>query len=135
MSADDETETDKVVNMPARVGYRNPPAHTRFQPGQSGNPSGRPKGHQNLKTLFNKILNEEISLREGADVRKVSKAEAILRSVVLGALKGDIRHTAMLVKLAEQAGGFEDDKTEITQIQRIIVSWKNSGDKGNDDAG
>ena len=26
-----------------RVGYGNPPKHTRFQAGQSGNPKGRPK--------------------------------------------------------------------------------------------
>ncbi len=26
------------------VGYRNPPKHSRFRPGQSGNPLGRPKG-------------------------------------------------------------------------------------------
>jgi hypothetical protein len=53
----------------------------RVKPGQSGNPSGRPKGSQYLKTLFNKVLAEEISLREGADVKKISKAEAIIRSV------------------------------------------------------
>jgi hypothetical protein len=53
-----------------RVGYKRPPVHTRFKPGQSGNPSGRSKGSQNLQTLFTKILAEEVSLREGANVRK-----------------------------------------------------------------
>jgi hypothetical protein len=31
--------------------------HSRFKPGQSGNPKGRAKGSKNLKTLFHKILN------------------------------------------------------------------------------
>jgi hypothetical protein len=69
------------------VGYKRPPVHTRFKPGQSGNPSGRSKGSQNLQTLFTKILAEEVSLREGANVRKVTKAEAVLRGLVIGALK------------------------------------------------
>jgi hypothetical protein len=33
-----------------KVGYRKPPAKTRFKPGQSGNLNGRPKGSVNLKT-------------------------------------------------------------------------------------
>src|SRR5258708_10837881 len=113
---------------PAKVGYGCPPVHSQFKPGQSGNPSGRAKGSQNLKTLFNKILSEEVSLREGAGVKKVSKAEAVLRGVVLGALKGDPRSMAMLLRLAEQAGGFEDQRSEITRIERVIVNWQHPED-------
>jgi Family of unknown function (DUF5681) len=112
-----------------QVGYGRPPVHSRFKPGQSGNPKGRPKGSQNLRTLFNKILREKVSLREGARVRKVSKAEAVLRSLVLGAMKGDPKNVVTMFKLAEQTGQFED-ATEITSIQRIIVGWASSGDSG-----
>lgn len=113
------------------VGYKRPPAHSRFKPGQSGNPSGRPKGTQNLRTLFHKILKEEVSLREGAEVRKVSKAEAILRGLVVGAMKGDPRSVVALFKLAEQTGQFgEEDRSEITQIRRVIVGW--DSERGND---
>lgn len=41
------------------VGYGRPPTHTRFQPGKSGNPNGRPKGSKNTKT----ILMEELIQR------------------------------------------------------------------------
>jgi hypothetical protein len=120
---------------PAKVGYGRPPAHSQFKPGQSGNPSGRAKGSQNFKTLFNKILNEEISLREGSNVKKISKAEAIVRGVVIGALKGDSRNTAILFRLAEQVGQFEQDNTrDITEIRRVIVSWKPPGTETEDDA-
>ena len=131
---DDENSKGKVVHMPRPVGYKSPPVHTRFQPGKSGNPSGRAKGSQNFKTLFNKILNEKIAVREGSDVKKVSKAEAILRTVVVGALKGDVRHAAMLMKFAEQAGGFEGEQAQLTQIKRIIVGWEKP-DEGNSNAG
>src|SRR5260370_39040598 len=117
-------EEEQASPPPARVGYGCPPVHSQFKPGQSGNPSGRAKGSQNLKTLFNKILSEEVSLREGAGVKKVSKAEAVLRGVVLGALKGDPRSLAMLLRLAEQAVGVEDQRSEITRIERVIVNWQ-----------
>ena len=118
------------------VGYKRPPQHSRFKPGQSGNPSGRAKGSQNLKTLFQKILKEEVSLREGTDVRKVSKAEAIMRGLVVGALKGDTRSIVTLFRLAEQTGQFEEPHREITTIQPIIVNWKPREDEevpGNSD--
>jgi hypothetical protein len=114
--------------------YGCPPVHSRFKPGQSGNPSGRAKGSQNLKTIFNRVLDEEISLREGSEVRKVSKAEALVRGMIVGALKGDQRNLAMLFRLAEQTGQFrdKDSSADITEIRRVIVSWKGDRD---DEAG
>ena len=44
------------------VGYGKPPRHTRFQPGRSGNPRGRPSGSKNLTTLLGEVLNVCASL-------------------------------------------------------------------------
>jgi hypothetical protein len=124
---------EQSCNAPAKVGYGCPPVHSQFKPGQSGNPSGRAKGGQNLKTLFNKVLGEVISLRDGPDVKKISKAEAVVRGLVIGAMKGDPRNIAILFRLAEQVGQFQDDNSaDITQIRRVIVRWK--GDTRDDDA-
>jgi hypothetical protein len=112
---------DVPVRQPGyEVGYRRPPVRTRFKPGVSGNPSGRPKGSPNLQTLFNKILKEQVSLREGAEVRKVSKAEAILRGLVVGAMKGDQRSVMTLFRIAEQTGQFDQP---VAPVSRIVVSW------------
>jgi hypothetical protein len=120
MSDHPEHKSDTVLT----VGYKRPPVHSRFKPGQSGNPSGRGKGSQNLKTLFHRILKEEISLREGADVKKVTKAEAVMRGLVIGALKGDVRSIGALLRIAELTGQFEEPATDITTIRRVIVNWK-----------
>ena len=40
------------------VGYKKPPKHTQFQPGQSGNPAGRPPKSRNLKRLVDEVLDE-----------------------------------------------------------------------------
>jgi hypothetical protein len=102
------------------VGYKRPPQHTRFQPGQSGNPSGRPKGAQNFKSLFQKIMKEQISLREGDTTKKISKAEAILRGLAISAMKGDARSLMALFKLAEHTGEFDDVTDSKTEI---VLRW------------
>ena len=109
------------------VGHKRPPLHSRFQPGVSGNPSGRRKGSRNIRTIFEKILCEEISLREGSTTKKITKAEAIVRSMVIGAMKGDPRSQQNLFRLAEQVGQFEEEAPKIDRIEHVIVRWQ-SGD-------
>src|SRR3954467_2734662 len=115
-----DSEANEVV--PYQVGYGRPPVHTRFQPGVSGNPSGRAKGSQNFKTLLDRILKEEIPLLDGDRSRKVTKAEAITRRLVIGALKGDSRSMLALFKLAEQTGQFEEAPEPLQRIERIIIT-------------
>ncbi len=56
--SDDERPADQTSTGGYDVGYRKPPKHTRFKPGQSGNPRGRPKGTKNLKTDLIEELGE-----------------------------------------------------------------------------
>lgn len=112
---------DSEQNEPDyEIGYCRPPVHSRFQPGVSGNPSGRPRGSQNFRTLLDRILNEEIPLLDGAQQRKVSKAEAITRRLVIGALKGDSRSLSTLFRLVAQTGEFEHERHDPIVIQRVI---------------
>src|SRR5215208_1444031 len=101
---DDDGSSDSRKTASYAVGYRRPPLHTRFQPGVSGNPSGRAKGSKNFKTLLDTILNEQIALQDGSQSKKITKAEAIMRRLVIGALKGDSRSLGALFRLAEQTG-------------------------------
>ena len=106
------------------VGYRRPPRHTRFKPGVSGNPSGRPKGAQNFRYLFDRILNEQIALQDGPQSKKITKAEAIMRRLILGALKGDSRSLGTLFRLAEQTGQFTEDEKATTNVQVVRFTWE-----------
>src|SRR6266851_783466 len=82
-----------------KVGYRKPPARTRFQPGKSGNPNGRRKGSVNLKTDLRSELSERIHIREGERSLRVSKQRAMLKAMVAKALKGDARAATVVLML------------------------------------
>jgi hypothetical protein len=107
----------------SEVGYGRPPVGTRFKPGQSGNPKGRKKERKTLPTMFNKILNEQVSLRENSRTRKVSKAEAIVRGIIVNAMKGDHKAIVTIFKIAEQTGQLKD------VAEQIVVSWKGAPDE------
>ena len=85
-----------------KVGYGRPPCHTRFQPGQSGNPRGRPKHTKNLRTDLQEELGETLPVRQGDKTMRVSKQRAILKSIVARVLKGDTRSINSLLSLIQR---------------------------------
>jgi len=78
------------------AGYGRPPEANQFQPGQSGNPRGRPKGAKNEATILRALLNRKVDLREGGKIRRVSVLEAILLRFAEDALKGNTKSAAFL---------------------------------------
>jgi Family of unknown function (DUF5681) len=86
------------------VGYKRPPVQTRFKPGQSGNPRGRPKGTPNHWTTVNKVMNEKVSVREGEKVRRVNKFEAMLQAQANKGMKGDARSAGMVINVMAKTG-------------------------------
>ncbi len=57
------------------VGYGKPPLQTRFKPGQRANPSGRPRGARNWKTLLAEALDRRVLVTEGGKRRRIAKCE------------------------------------------------------------
>ena len=78
------------------VGYGKPPRNTRFQKGQSGNPSGRAPGNKNLKTLLIDTLNEPVVVAENGGRLTISKRQAIVKQLVNQSANGDWRAVKLL---------------------------------------
>jgi len=78
------------------VGYRKPPVQYRFQPGQTGNPAGRPKGSKNLKDTLDSVLETKVPGTLNGRRTKVSATKAVLTVQVNKALTGD-RGSAKLI--------------------------------------
>jgi hypothetical protein len=90
----------KIDDDDYAVGYGKPPKETRFKPGHSGNPKGRPKATNNLKTDLMEELSERISVSEGGKPKKLSKQRALLKSLVAKAItKDDGRAANILINL------------------------------------
>lgn len=92
------------------VGYSKPPLHTRFQPGQSGNPGGRPKKTSiSFTESFNKELNTRILVTEGGKQQRITKRDAIVKQQTNKAVQGDPKAAALVIKAIEQR---EVDRTD-----------------------
>ena len=74
-----------------RVGYCRPPLEHQFKPGRSGNPKGRPKHAESLRTIARRRFAQKIPMREGGKVHRVSTLEAGMARLVEKALQGDLR--------------------------------------------
>jgi Family of unknown function (DUF5681) len=85
------------ASQPEPVGYKRPPVHTRFKPGQSGNPRGRPKPRGTITNWITRILGSRVRVKEGNKVRSVTKSEAVASRVVNEALKGDTKALKFLL--------------------------------------
>jgi Family of unknown function (DUF5681) len=92
-----------------RVGYKRPPVHSRFKPGQSGNPKGRPPGSANAKTTVQRVMNEKVSVRRGQKTSTVSTLEALVQAHAVKAIKGDPRSAAMVINVMTRTGLLADE--------------------------
>lgn len=100
------------------VGYGRPPTHSRFRPGQSGNPAGRRPGVRNLKTDVMRTLRTPVKVKEGGRSRTRSTQEGALLVLREKALRGDVRALDRLLELALR---YNSDPGEIGPTQGLAA--------------
>ena len=121
-----------------RVGYRNPPERTRFKPGQSGNPKGRPKGVLNMATVLERGLREKVVINENGKRKTVTKLEAAIKQLMNKSASGDLKALQLLATLLrsaeEPARQVPEPETSIDESEEkvllgILERLKASGQK------
>lgn len=88
---------------PYEVGYGKPPRHTRFKPGKSGNPRGRPKDAKGLKTILRETMTTKVPVRTAGGEKKMSRMEAVLHKTIELGMKGNPRALMQLITLYASA--------------------------------
>jgi hypothetical protein len=95
------------------VGHAKPPKHSRFKPGVSGNPQGRPKRKAStIGEAINHVLSAPAEYLEGGRPKKTTRQELAIRALRKDALGGDVRAAEMLLKLrahAQSSGGVDGE--------------------------
>lgn len=82
-----------------KVGPGKPPRHSRFKPGQSGNPKGRPKGSKNFATILQQQLTKKVTITVDGKPKRLTVQEVIARRLTHDSMKGTTKAMELLIRL------------------------------------
>jgi Family of unknown function (DUF5681) len=111
------------------VGYAQPPKHTQFRPGQSGNPSGQRKKRESLQDIVAKVLFEKTELQIGERTEKIPGVIGLIRIAMNRALQGDYKFLMAVLAfirlsgLAEIGGDALGPETDTRSDEAIVANF------------
>jgi Family of unknown function (DUF5681) len=80
------------------VGYMQPPKHSRFQKGRSGNPRGRPKKVDTIADILNQELNAKVCVTENGQPVKMEKSRVVVKRALNEAMTKSLKDLLLLIK-------------------------------------
>lgn len=123
-----------MPNEKYEVGYSKPPQNTRFQKGQSGNPSGRPKGSKNIRKPFmtsdlNDIIFKEFNTPIIAHINgnqvEISKIEAIMSQLANQGASGDLKAINKSIEIMKFLTKADDRENGLLYSHYMEISNQN----------
>jgi hypothetical protein len=103
-AASTDSNTERADKPAYEVGYKRPPRHSRFKPGQSGNPKGRHPKLLNVKKEIELDFLSKVPVRVGSKTVHTSKIALLVSQMATKGIKGDTRAAMAAFKIADQLG-------------------------------
>ncbi len=113
------------------VGYGKPPVATRFKPGVSGNPRGRPKGAKTVRSFrhedrLKRIIRDEaarqVEVREGDRLIRMPVMQAVVGRLAVAAAQGKPREQKLFLELAATVEAA--DAAEHRDLLETAIAYK-----------
>jgi Family of unknown function (DUF5681) len=88
------------ASISGSVGYGKPPVQSRFRKGQSGNPTGkrRTSDADRAQELIWEEAYRLLTIREGEKVTRIPALQAVIRSQIASAAKGNVSAQRAVLK-------------------------------------
>ncbi len=125
---------------PPAVGYKKPPEKTRFQKGQSGNPSGRRKSKSSTapKDDDQPFLSKKVKAKIAGKEVWISKREALRERLFAIAMDGNVPAFALLFRLDMANDNKPDVESGLNEAEEEaliarFLARKRSGVTGGED--
>jgi hypothetical protein len=101
------------------IGYKKPPRHSQFKPGNRANPHGRGKRKQKTESqIVYQIMNGSVEFRQGGKAKRAPRIELLIKSLGAAALKGDISAAEALLKIRQNFGKYRAIEPIVIQVTK-----------------
>jgi hypothetical protein len=119
--------TDEEDKAPG-IGYMNPPEHTRFRKGTSGNPRGRPRKREDLNTVLARVLDRKVRVKDNDQMMPIR--EALIWKLRELALQGDKQALALQRRIIDEAGLAQQESHSPEETrERVLRAFERMGVK------
>jgi hypothetical protein len=111
------------------VGYAQPPKHTQFRPGQSGNPTGQRKKRESLQEIVANVLFAKMEVQLGGRTEKIPGVAGLMRIAMSRALQGDYKFLMAVIAfirlsgLSDMGGDALTPETDTSTDQAILADF------------
>jgi hypothetical protein len=101
------------------VGYKKPPRHSQFKPGNRANPHGRGKRKVRREAeIVNDIMTGLVEYREDGKLKRAPRIELMIKCYGAKALNGDVAAAELLLRIREN---FEGHRAIEPAVIRLTV--------------
>lgn len=97
---------------------------SRFKKGQSGNPSGRPKGTPNLKTVLTKYLETPLTRETLLGQKKLPLVDLIALRLIQNAVEGDVKSVKEIFDRVIGRANLLESEIEENEKKPQVIGFK-----------